>query len=219
MAGVSPDGRRFRYSHANSSVDLIAGNLQVTATTVGANHTNLAVGKAAADDARIVTDITIGATALTLNQYRDGYLTIQDGTGKGHTYQIDGHNAYDASATNVKIVLRDRLIVALDATSEVTLAYNPNDLAVISATDQNDVPTGITHVAVDVSAARYYWAQTGGVAPVFSETTNPVGDEITISASTNGEVEVRDADTEPTVGVQYEVGVDSEVQLALLSID
>jgi len=216
---ATPDGRTYRYSRANSSVDLVAAQAQAAPTTIGATHTNLAVGAAAAVDALEVTNITIGATALTADQYRDGYLTVQDNAGEGFTYQINGHSAYDSTATTVKISLRDPLEIALTTASEVTLAYNPWDLVVVSATDQADLPTGITHRAVDVSVARYYWSQTGGIAAVVSDEDNAVGTQLTTGTGTAGHLEAVDAVAEHVVAHAYELGVAGEEQLAFLVLD
>ena len=212
---MTRDGRKFRYAKGGAT-DIVAYNLLVSADAV-ANHANCAVVSAVAAGKRDV-NITLGATAATLDQYKDGYLVIRDGTGEGYIYQIEGNGAGDASA-NIWVRLRDPIELALDTTTEVSLNYNPWDLLVISATDQADHPAGIAHCAVDVSVAPYFWVQTGGPAPCYGYTTHAKGDTLTISGNTAGMVEVDDAAGEPIIGVSIYDGVAGEATLVHLFLD
>jgi hypothetical protein len=217
----TPDGSKFRYAVANASVDLVAANLMVAADPI-ANHGNRLIDDVvtapAIGDSK-VTLRSIGATALTFDQYQDGYLVTQDGTGEGFKYQIQGHKAYDASSDNVTIDLRDKIEVALVAASEVTLEYNPYAQVVISATDQADLALGIAHRAVDVSVARYFFIQTGGPCVVWADEAFASGTSLTIGTGTAGQVEAADAVAEPVIGLAMRLGVDGEHTLAFLTID
>lgn len=209
-------GRTFRLVKAGAS-NLARGKLTV-APTVDAQHVNMSFQTAPAAGDRSVK-VTLGSNAATLNQYQDGWLVVSDDTGQGRAYQVEGHPAADASAT-LEVTLKEKIDTA-GAVSEanVDLIANPHNGVVISATDQNDQPTGVPIVAIAASA--YGWVQTGGPCSVLQDaTTPPAGDQITISAATPGAVGVADADTEPIVGVQMATaGVSGSYQMANLTLD
>jgi len=190
----------------NGAVALGIGMLAVQPTPV-ANHQNIAVQAAAAIDDEEVT-VTLGATAVTSNQYEDGFLMITDATGQGTTYRIRSNPAADASA-NLILTLYDKLHTALDTTSEVHLIANPYNGPVISVADQLDIPAGVPNIAI--TASYYFWLQTGGLAAVLHD-NDPAsqGQPVTISALTVGAVGQRDAVGEPLVGYAAILGVSTE---------
>ncbi|MCW7076428.1 MAG: hypothetical protein OCU18_03940 [Candidatus Syntrophoarchaeum sp.] len=208
------DGRTFIYAK-NGGTALAAGKLTV-APTVVANHVNKSVGDAAAIGDRAVK-VDLGSTALTANQYKEGFLVINDATGEGHQYKVSGHAAADADATDVKINLYDAVRAALVAnTSEYSLLKHPYDSVVISATDQGDTPTGIPSMAV--TADYYFWLQTWGVCPALADETLAVGQALTIGTGVAGAVEVMDLVGEPLVGYAIQAGVDTEYRQIFLTI-
>ena len=208
------DGRTFVYSRAGA-VALASGKLCVAAT-LAANHVNQSVGDAAAIGDRVVK-VDLGATALTEDQYKEGFLSINDATGEAHQYKVSGHAAADASATSVSINLYDSVMVALVAdTSEYSLLKHPYDGAVISVTDQADMPIGIPQIAV--TANYYFWMQTWGACPAFADETLTVGKALTTGTGVAGTVEVVDAVAEPLVGYAIQAGVDTEYRQIFLKI-
>lgn len=212
--GVSSDGRIFRYAQAGASA-LVSGNLTV-APVPAANHNNKAVDAAVAVGDKKVVIASIGATAITADQYADGYLVVQDNAGEGFAYAISGHTAYDASASDVVIHLKDPVEVALTTASEVSLENSPWDGVVIAVVDQLDLPTGIARKAL--TAAYYGWVQTGGISPVWADETYAVGVDLTIGTGVAGQLEMLDAAGEPRVGSAVRAGVDGEHTLANLGI-
>jgi hypothetical protein len=157
------DGRTYRYS-LNGAVDLAAGKTNISVAKV-ANHTNIAVAAAAAVGARSVS-VTLGATAATLDQYADGYLTVNDSVGVGCAYRIDGHAAIGSAGTGF-IQLSEGIATALTTASKVTLTPNPWASSVVNAASTAAFCNGTNNVAV--TAAYYYWSQTGGMASVLSD--------------------------------------------------
>ena len=216
--GVTTDGRSFRYAFAGAS-DLVAGNLQVAADPV-ANHQNRLIDDVVTAPAigdKKVTLLSIGATALTADQYADGYLNVRDNTGEGYLYQIEGHSAYASAATDVVVFLKDPIEVALDSTTEVSLEYNPWDNVVISATDQADLPVGIAHAATTLS--QFGWVQTHGLASAFCDETFASGGDLTIGTGAAGQVELLDAAGEPHLGVAHRAGIADEYIQIFLQVD
>jgi len=209
------DGRKFRYAEGGAA-DIVAANALVAADPI-ANHQSCAVAVAAAIGDRKIK-LTIGATALTADQYVDGYATVEDGTGEGYIYQISGNQA-SAGSTDVWVYLKDPIEVALPTTSEVSMDYNLFANVVISATDQADAPAGIAHMAVDVSEASYFWVQTGGPAATWGDEATAAGDMLTTGTGTAGQLEMLDAVGEPMWGHTIDTAIDGEHTLCWLMID
>lgn len=209
--GATADGRVFRYAKAGAS-NLAAGKLLVNAD-LDSNVTNQTVAAAAAIGATSVT-MNVGG-AVTADAYKDGYLTVNDATGEGITYAVDGNTS---GSSTVVVTLKEPLQVALVAsTSEVTLKKNTWDSVVISATDQADQPVGVSNTAV--TAAYYFWCQTRGECAVLADEAVAKGLALTIGTGTAGAVEALDAAGEPQLGVASEALVDTEYRSAFLKID
>jgi len=211
--GVTVDGKKYRYTE-NGGTALAAGKLCVAATQV-ANHENIAVASAASVDATEVT-VTLGATAVSENDYAGGYMVVNDAAGEGIAYRVSGHAAADASAS-LTVKLHEPLKVALTTSSEVTLVKNPWKDVVISAVDQADMPVGVPNVAI--AANEYGWLQTGGVCSVLADEAITAGLQVTTGTSVAGAVEAVDAVGEPNVGVAIQAAVDTEYRAVYLQID
>jgi len=213
---VTADGRKFRYAK-NGAATGVAGNLYV-AMDVVANDSGLAVATSAVAGATKV-QVTLGGTAHTADQYKDGYLTVNTGTNEGYTYQIRGNQAQSSTSGTAWVYLYDPLETALTAgDEEVTLNYSPWALVLIStASGQADMPVGIMHTPLTIN--YYGWLQTGGMAPVEGDETFGVGDDLTIGSSVAGSLEMLDAAGEPLVGTSLVAGIDGEFTLAYLKMD
>jgi len=209
---VTPDGRVFRYARIGAS-NVVAGNLLVNADLV-ANHTNRTCVAAAIGATKV--SVNIGATAATANQYKDGYLVINDAAGEGIAYKIVGHPAHAGSGALV-VTLGEPVMVALTSSSEATLKLNPWADVVISATDQADMPVGVPNV--NIPATNYGWLQTGGECAVWADEAVAKGLALTIGTGVAGQVEALDAAGEFQIGVASEALVDTENRAAFLTID
>jgi len=210
------DGRFFRYAVAGA--DLSAGKMGIAPSAV-AHHINKSVAAAAIGD--MTVDLTVGATEVTLDQYKDGWLMINDGTGQGHSYPISGNSACVSSGTTT-VQLKDPIRVALvaSATSEASLFYSQYDGVTESSTQEN-LPVGVPLVAV--TAAYFYWAQTGGIANCLIEGTPAKGTRLILSDAVAGALEAENTTLdidEPTVGYLYATaGVDTEYKPVDLNIN
>jgi hypothetical protein len=187
---------------------------------VGATHANLVnlsfQTAPTAGDRDI--KVTLSSQALSLDDLKDGWLVVQDGTGEGRAYPIEGHAAASASAT-ATITLKET-IDTTGALSEanVDLQKNLYKDVVISVTDQADVPVGVSLVAA--TANQYNWVQTWGAAAVWQDEANAVGTQVTIGTGVAGQVEAQDAAGEQVVGFQgAQAGVATEYQLVYLRLD
>lgn len=216
------DGRAFYYGKASSST-AIRGQLYV-ARAIVADHENMATTTASlAVGSRSIASgaITPGATAVTANQYRDGYLAVTDGGGEGLLYRIRENSAFTASTADGTVELYDAIAVASDANTTVSFIYNLYDQPLISVTDQADVIVGVP--TFTIADSQYGWFQTWGPATVLcDEAVTAVGQCIVTGTGVAGAVEEDDTATtvsqEPIVGYNLSPLVDTEYQVVDLRI-
>src|SRR3990167_1144490 len=102
--------KAFRYGRNNASTAAVAGNVQ-TMAAIESNHENQLVDVSAAINATQVT-VNVGATAAAADLYAEGEFCVNDDTGEGISYRVQGHAAIASSGTGV-IVLAEPLQVAL----------------------------------------------------------------------------------------------------------
>lgn len=206
------DGRVFTYCK-NDTTALVAG-AYVQASQPIANHTNIAVGVDAGVGDTDVT-VTLGATAVTQNQYANGYMIVNAGAGLGITYKIKSHPSANASA-NVKLTLYDPIVVALTtATSKVCLLKHPADTVSAQA---SQAAVGIGFAMVAVPASHYFWALKTGIVGVITGGAYAIGKGIVASAATAGQVIAATVAGEVPVGRLIVAGVASECRPAQIDI-
>lgn len=203
---ILSDGRKFRYVKAGSG-GIAAGKLGL-APAATANHINKAVGAVVAVGETSLS-LTVGATAVTADQYAGGFLQVNDATGEGHQYKVISNTACDASGTT-QIQLEDPIAVALAATSEVSLIPSKFNGVVHSATEEA-LPVGVPVVAIAEDA--YGWVQTSGVACCLITGTPAVGTMVT-AGSTAGSLAAMNSTLDidvPIVGIMgFTAGVTTE---------
>jgi hypothetical protein len=208
-------GRIFHYAEADAT-GIARGKLAVSETVVG-QHVNLSFQTAPAANATSAK-VTLGSTALTADYYKDGWLVVQDGTGEGRAYPIEGHAAADASATGT-FQLKEGIDTA-GALSEtnVDLIANLYKSIQISVSDQADTVVGVP--IVTGTASRFGWVQTWGMCSVLMDETVAVGAEVVVGESVAGAVQTSDGVAEGRVGIMgAQAGVDTEYQLVFLKLD
>ncbi len=178
---VTADGRVFRYCKAASTAALVAGNYIQSAAEIG-DHQNRSV-TAAAIGATTVT-VSLGATAVTENQYAGGQMVVTITPGLGQAVTIAGHPAAVLS-TSVVLTLGEPLRVALDTNTRVDLVANPyNNVIQEPATTATGVCVGVaTYI---ISASEYGWIQRGGLAGALNTDTTAVGLALCVPSATVG---------------------------------
>lgn len=182
---ITADGRVFRFGLAGAS-NLAAGKLHQAPAPV-TNHV-LQTPTAASVGATTVS-VALGATAVTKDQYRDGVLSIELGTGQGYAYKIDSHAAVSSSGTFVVPLTRGITVqVAIPATSNsVSLVQNPYSNIIVAPTTLTSQVCGVPVSAI--TAAQYGWFQTRGLAAVLVNGTVVIGNRVVPSLTTAGAVE------------------------------
>jgi len=172
---ITNDGRIFRYAKAGASA-LAAGKMGVAAA-IDAAHMDETGCIATPIGSRNVTLTVTAGTAIVENQLAGGYLHINDNVGEGYQYPIVSNSAISASGTSIVVTLETGLKVALTTASDFTLVHSPWYGVTESAVEES-MPVGVAPVVV--TAAYYYWAQTGGVAICLTAGTPAVGANVTL---------------------------------------
>ena len=206
------------YSYTlNGAVALAAGVAVITPARV-ANHTEQAVAVAAVGATQV--DVTIGATALTADQYLDGFLDIVVAPGIGQHLRIRAHTTSAAGSTVVTAYLAEPLTVALTAASKASFVYNRNTSVVVHPGGASTfVCAGVT--TVPVAANAYFWAQTGGPASVLSDgiIAKATGFILTANAVPGAVTTEAAATVTQRLGFAPEATVDAKYYPVTLAID
>ena len=158
------DGRKFRYCQADGNITrghmaaggaVAANDNTVTQTAMTVALSNGYIGE------KVINVLLGGAT--TLNLYEDGVLSIEGGLGLGYMYRIKKNKAGGALYTTpCELTLYDPIIVALDATSIISLTKNKHKDVIVAPTTVVRAPAGVP--LIDVTDNYYFWAQTRGYA-------------------------------------------------------
>lgn len=211
-----PDGRRFRYARAGA-VAVVPGKLYQAAIPV-ANHVLQTPVAAAVGDRTI--SLALGATAVTEDQYRDGYVVVDlaTNTGFGYMYEVAAHPAIDASTTWA-IPIRSAVQVAI-STQANSVSLVPNNYAgVILAVVATPTATlaGVSVKAIPIG--QFGWIQVAGNCMCLTDGTVVIGTTV-ITGSVTGSVAAESGAaslTLPVVGTVVRVAVDTAYSTICLS--
>jgi hypothetical protein len=148
-----------------------------------ANHSNVVVNITASIGAKSVT-ICAGATAIVRDDYKDGFLLINDAQGEGHAYMIEGH-ASASSGSGVAVTLKDGLETTLTTASEATLVYSKGNVIALS-----NISVGTTFTScqagvslITAAASSYVWMGKKGPWPAVISGTPALGTTATIDSA------------------------------------
>ena len=193
------DGRRFRYGKAGATM-VAGGATQAAAAT--ADHI-AQVQTSGAANAAGSTNVTVyvGATAVTANQYDDGYLVVY-GAGSGTAglyYPIASHTTTSTGLTTITVTLKEPLKLATYTDDYFSLFCNPWS-AVAIGTDVAVFPTGMAMNAA--SSGQYLWFQTGGFCVQKGGDTAAVGMMMT-TGTTDYTTLAMNGYTSPQIGAIY----------------
>jgi hypothetical protein len=182
---VTPDGRVFYYAQEDGTAISTAGLIVDNVAVVAAHDMDVPT-TAAHSVGDTTISIEVPTTDLTANQYKDGYMVINDGPGQGEVYRIKSHPAHDASDDNTVIFTideEDGIRTALTTASLWGVFYNPYSAIKLIDGDgaQTTGPLGVT--TIPITASYYCWIQTAGIASVLvsGTTAMTLGDAIEVS--------------------------------------
>ena len=195
---VLPDGRVFYYGQTDGAQT--AGAICQSAVGVANHDMDLATNTASAGDKSVT--VTVGGTAATEDQYKDGYLYVNDGTGEGHIYKIRQHDAIDSSGSGaINLYDGDPIATGFAAATIVGLAKNPYKDFIVFPTTATGHPVGVA--ATDFDDDDYGWLQTWGPAAVLCDVAFVIGNHVRVSDNTarSGEPLDRDGSAEDEVSI------------------
>jgi len=209
-------GRVWHYAKAGGAT--IARGVMTASADQDAQRVNLSFATAPAVGDMEVS-VTIGTGAATANDYKDGFLVVQDGTGEGRAYPIEGHGAITASTAGTFLLKEPIDTAGALAETNVDLIKNRYaDIVITPGSDNLDIGTGVPQVAI--TTLYYGWVQTWGACAVWQDETSGVGASLATGDETAGTVDTVGTVGDSFVGVQGpQGGVETEYQLAYLMID
>ena len=155
--------RVFRYAKAGG-VALVAGKMNAAVAHV-ANHvgvTQTAYGMVAG---QTVVNVLLTATTPTADQYKDGYLSIDSGTGAGQMYKIKSHTL---ATTPCVVTLYDPIVTAVADTAEASLVPNKWRSVVAMPLTAVAPAAGVALLAVDIG--YFCWLQVKGLVSALVDT-------------------------------------------------
>jgi hypothetical protein len=183
------DGREVILVSTSPATTTVAGLLYQDAALI-ADHQGLTTVSFTAYSANgnvpAKVKVTLGATAVTANQYAGGFAYVQSGVGIGQMLRIASHPAASGS-TNLEITLEDNPGVALTTASVISLVPAHGSNVIVSPTTRTNVSCGVALYAIPASSFGFLVSK--GVSTVLCDSTAPgVGVAITASAATAGAV-------------------------------
>ncbi len=161
--GYAPDGRVYRAVLNSAAVLTIGKLIRRPEKTLG--HGNLSIATHAERGAPKL-DVTLTYDRMTLNEYRDGLLYVNDGAGQGEIYGIASNTATIPGAT-ATITLNIPLKTILTTSSEVSLIRNRYQGVRATETVVNERALGAAPIAI--AANTYFWAQVAGPATILQD--------------------------------------------------
>lgn len=176
--------------------------------------------------------VTLGATAVTANQYAGGFLVVATGTGAGQTLKIASHPAA-ALSTGVVVTLEDAPNVALvAASSTVNLILNP--YGSINGTSYSTfgvvlgLHTGFTGSIAGISlypipastatVPSYGFLMVKGVTGALNGGTTAAGLDLMPSQSVDGALSTYVVATAARVGTSTQAGIDTDYNLITVQL-
>lgn len=156
---------------------LVANHQGLTVTAVQAYSTNGNVPAA--------VTVTLGATAMTAQQYQGGFLTVDSGPGIGQTLRIANNPAALSSGTGVVITLEDGPNTALTTSSIVSLWPAHGYNVIINPTAPTGAVAGVSFYVIPASSYGFLLAR-GPVAALSDSTAPAAGYAIEASRTTAG---------------------------------
>ena len=178
-------GRVYRY--AKNGPQALAAGVFAQGPINELGHANLAVAVAKSPTASTIS-VTVKQAKVDTDDYKDGFLYINDVDGQGYVYDVISNLSVGASeaGTACAVTIDSELVVALTTSSEATLIKNPYKGVTLPLLKAFAPIAGVTPVAV--AANSYFWLQVRGPAAVLQEGTLYVGKPVALSNKTRGAV-------------------------------
>lgn len=218
---ITQDGRKYRYGKVGATA-AAAGKLYQSAVP-DANFDELVVPTARAIGDREIT-VTTGATAVTADQLKGGYLNVEDDTGEGTAYLIEGN---DAAATTATLTIRlvQGLKRAIDTNTTVGITVHPfASGAIVHPSPPTALLLGVPNHTIPIG--YWGWFQRGGPCSILIDGTVVIAKSVMASDGTDGSVEAwnvtegtPNTEIQPAIGHVIEVAATTEYGMVMLTIE
>ena len=202
------------YRYGKMGAGAVTAGKCVTHAASIAHHFDLTptAGVAAGETA---ISVETAGTDITLNQYANGYLYVNDAAGEGQMLRIKSNPAHDHSADpSIVITCYDDLATAIPTSSRITLIPDPNSALIGQAATTTGATMGVT--IVDMTAAYYGWFAVSGPATVLTSGTLVVGNHA-VPLGAVGAVGPAAGDVIQVIGVVMIVNVTTDYSLINLT--
>jgi hypothetical protein len=149
--------RKFRYAKNGSGALAVGTVLQ--AAPPNDSHANMTCAAQAVGKGSVTVTLAYG-DPIERDQYKQGYLYINDQAGEGHLYDVEDHTHGGGEDVTKKITIRDHIVVAITTSSQATLVRNPYAGLNKPMGNPHEMVMGVAPVAVGVN--EYFWCQVNG---------------------------------------------------------
>ncbi len=214
------DGREVILVSTAATTNVTAGVLYQDPAIVS-NHQNLTVTAVQAYSANgntpATVTVTLGATALTANQYQGGYLLVNSSVGIGQTLRIAENPAAVSSGTVVVITLEDGPNVALTTSSTVCLLPPHGGNVITMPTSATNVPVGVGLYSIPISSYGYLVCQ--GPTAALSDVSAPAaGVPVVASTVTAGTIATATSTSFTPVGTSIQAQTSAQARGVYVSL-
>ena len=202
------------YAYGKMGAGAVTAGKCVTHAASIAHHFDLTptAGVAAGETA---ISVETAGTDITLNQYANGYLYVNDAAGEGQMLRIKSNPAHDHSADpSIVITCYDDLATAITTSSRITLIPDPRSALIGQAATTTGATMGVT--IIDMTAAYYGWFAVSGPATVLTSGTLVVGNHA-VPLGATGAVGPAAGDVIQVIGTVMIVNVTTDYSLINLT--
>ena len=183
---------------------------------VVSDHANMSATAAVAAGETAIS-VETGGTDITLNQYANGYLWVNDVAGEGQMLRVKSNPAHDHSADpSIVITCYDALATALTTNSQLTLLADPSNDLIVAPAAETGALMGAT--VIDLTADYFGWAVTSGPAALLTVGTLVVGNAAVRSGGTAGGVAPATDNVLMEVGDVMAVSANTEYSLINMNL-
>ena len=212
----------FRYCKNGATELAIAAPIQQAKRAHAEQDDDIVVGAVAAIGA---TSVELVSTALLdtapnniANDFAEGYMIVNDVVGQGQMYKIRANELFAGTALST-FELYDGLTIALGTCSEVGLIRNPYYKVIATEAPVSGMAIGVPLLVVP--ANHYFWAKSGGPAPVVAQEAITLGTPVVVGVTAAKVNEHNPSSTgELIIGYPQTPGVeDTEQFICFLTLD
>jgi hypothetical protein len=152
--GITPDGNVWRYCQASATG--IAAGLFCVGESVPVHEDTVTVAHAVGTET-----VTVTASGVSADDYKDGYLVVTDGTGAGETHRIKSNTATSGGVITITFYEGDGLIVAWSTSDTDVDIFTPLfGGLVIAPVDGQQLAVVLTQGII--TASYFFWGLAKG---------------------------------------------------------